>query len=63
MAEKDGFTELKPNRFEYYNGEPDRRVFFFSAREKKLFEGGTPRLQSDMLRRKKEEGEYRDATA
>lgn len=62
MSEIEGFRQLKPNKFEYYGGAPDRRVFFFSAREKKLFEEGTPRLKSDMLRRKKEQKEFRHAT-
>ena len=56
------FKQLKPNKFEYH-AEGSSRVYFFNAREKKLFEAGTARLQNDMLERKSREGDFRDATA
>lgn len=56
------FDELKPNKYSYYD-ETTGNSFYFTAREKRLFERGDQRTRTDMLARKAAAGEYYDGTA
>lgn len=56
------FVELKPNKYTYFDENTDS-TFYFTAREKRLFERGDQRTRTDMLKRKAANGEFYNGAA